>query len=245
MDVEGLGEKLVDQLVETDLVRSPADLYTLQAEQLAGLERMAEKSAQNVMDAIQRSRDMDLARFVFSLGIPGVGEEVAKILARHFGALRGLLDANWESLAAEKEAIRKDNARRKRKGEKPLGVPLEGIGPEIMDSIGKFVHEPHNRQVIERLSDPATAVRVREAAPAPVTAEGGKVFVLTGTLPSMSRDEARALIEARGHKVSGSVSKKTDYVVAGEEAGSKLTQARDLGITILDEAGLKQLLGEA
>jgi DNA ligase (NAD+) len=244
MDIEGLGEKLVDQLVEKELVKSPADLYGLEADSLAELERMAEKSAQNVVQAIQRSRSMELARFVFALGIPGVGEEVAKILSRHFGSLAHLLAADWGALAAQKEAVRKDNAKRKRKGEAALAVPLEGIGPEIMESIGKFVHEPHNREVIDRLSDPVRAVTVSEQAPAPSAGMIARTFVLTGTLPTLSRDQARAMIEAQGHKVSGSVSKKTDYVVAGEEAGSKLAQARELGIAVLDEAGLKKFLGE-
>jgi DNA ligase (NAD+) len=245
MDIEGLGEKLVEQLVDKDLVKSPADLYRLDKESLSGLERMADKSAQNVIDALQRSRKIELARFIFALGMPGVGEEVAKILARHFGSLRALLEADWDQLAEEKEALRKDNARRKRKGEEPLQVPLEGIGPEIMDSIGKFVREPHNRRVIDRLADPAHAVAVLEAVATPkATAGKSKAFVLTGTLPNMSRDDARALIESHGHKVTGSVSKKTDYVVAGAEAGSKLAQAQELGIAILDEAGLKKLLGE-
>ena len=166
MDIEGVGEKLVEQLVDRDLVRSPADLYRLEKDTLAGLERMSEKSAQNVIGSIQRSRSMDLARFVFALGMPGVGEEVAKILARHFGSLSRLLDADWTVLAAEKEALRKENAKRKRKGETPLAVPLEGIGPEIMESIDKFVHEPHNREVIAKLVDPARGVAVRETAAA-------------------------------------------------------------------------------
>jgi DNA ligase (NAD+) len=243
MDIEGVGEKLIEQLVERGMVENPADLYhRLDKDSLAGMERMAEKSAQNVMDSIRRSRDMDLARFVFALGIPGVGEEVAKILARHFGSLPALLDASWASLAAEKEAVRKENAKRKRKGEEPLAVPLEGIGPEIMESIGKFVHEPHNRQIIARLVDPARGVRLKTAVAAGTAAGGSRTFVLTGTLAGMSRDEAKALIESKGHKVAGSVSKKTDYVVAGAEAGSKLEQARALGVAVLDEAGLLKLL---
>jgi DNA ligase (NAD+) len=242
MDIEGVGEKLIEQLVDRGIVESPADLYRLEKATLAGMERMAEKSAQNVLDSIGRSRDMDLARFVFALGIPGVGEEVAKILARHFGSLEALLRADWAALEAEKDALRKDNARRKRKGEAPQPVPLEGIGPEIMDSIGKFVHEAHNRGIIARLVDPAHGIRVRAAAAPGTLQGGGKTFVLTGTLPGMSRDEARALIEARGHKVTGSVSKKTDYVVAGAEPGSKLEQARALGVPVLDEAALRQLL---
>ena len=244
MDIEGVGEKLVEQLVDRDMVESPADLYALDRESLAGLERMAEKSAQNVVDGIQRSRNMDLARFVFALGMPGVGEEVARILTRHFGSLRTLLEADWPALAAEKEALRKENAKRKRKNEALLDVPLEGIGPEIMESIDKFVHEPHNRKVIASLVDPVRGVTLREAAAAKAPAGAGKTFVLTGTLAGMSRDEARALIESRGHKVAGSVSKKTDYVVAGDEAGSKLAQARELGIAVLDQDGLTQLLGK-
>lgn len=244
MDIEGVGEKLIEQLVDRGLVQNPADLYGLDKDALAGMERMAEKSAQNVMDSIQRSRDMDLARFVFALGIPGVGEEAAKILARHFGALQPILDADWEALAGEKEAIRKENARRKRKDEPPLAVPLEGIGPEIMESVDKFVHEPHNRKVIAALVDPARGIRLKSTGTVRAAAGGSKTFVLTGTLAGMSRDEARARIEAAGHRVSGSVSKKTDYVVAGEEAGSKLAQARALGIKVLDEDELLELLGK-
>ncbi len=243
MDIEGVGEKLVEQLVDRDMVESPADLYRLDKESLAGLERMAEKSAQNVVDSIQRSRSMDLARFVFALGIPGVGEEVARILARHFGSLRALLGADWPALAAQKEALRKENVKRKRKSEAPVEVLLEGIGPEIMESLDKFVHETHNSKVIASLVDPVRGVAVRDAAMATATA-AGKIFVLTGTLPGLSRDEARALIEEQGHKVTGSVSESTDYVVAGAEAGSKLAQARELGITVVDENGLMQLLGK-
>jgi DNA ligase (NAD+) len=243
MDIEGLGEKLVDQLVETELVKSLADLYGLDKEALANLERMAEKSAQNVVDAIQRSRSVDLARFVFALGIPGVGEEVAKILARHFGTMEALRKADWGVLGAEKERIRKDNLKRKKAEQAPLEVPLEGIGPEIMESIGKFMQEPHNAGVIDRLLDPERGVRLkREATKAPRA--GAKTFVLTGTLEGMSRDEARALIEQRGHKIAGSVSKKTDYVVAGADSGSKLEKARELGVQVLDEQGLIQLLKE-
>ena len=244
MDIEGLGEKLVDQLVEKELVKSPADLYGLDKETLAGLERMAEKSAQNVIEAIQRSRSMDLARFILALGIPGVGEEVAKILARHFGAMEALRKADWAAIAAEKEKIRKDNLKRKKTAEPPLDVPLEGIGPEIMESIGKFMQEPHNSGVIDRLLDPARGVRLKEAPAVKSTRMDAKTFVLTGTLAGMTRDEARALIESHGHKVAGSVSKKTDYVVAGEEAGSKLEQAQALGVTVLDEQGLKSLLAK-
>ncbi|HJS37182.1 MAG TPA: NAD-dependent DNA ligase LigA [Burkholderiales bacterium] len=241
MDIEGLGDKLAEQLVERELVSSPADLYALDADTLAGLERMGEKSARNVIDSIERSRDTTLARFVFALGIPGVGEEVAKILARHFGTLAALLAADWAALAAQKEAVRKDNARRKRRGEAAAPVPLEGIGPEIMESVHSFLQERHNREVIGKLADPRRGVRIA-AEVAAVPARAAKTFVLTGTLPGMTRDEAKSLIESKGHKVTGSVSKNTDYVVAGEEAGTKLERARSLGVAILDEAGLKELL---
>jgi DNA ligase (NAD+) len=243
MDIEGVGERLIEQLVDRGMVENPADLYhRLDKASLAGMERMADKSAQNVIDSIQRSRDMDLARFVFALGIPGVGEEVAKVLARHFGSLPTLLDAGWTALAAKKEAIRKENAKRKRKGDDPLAVPLEGIGPEIMESIEKFVHEPHNREIIARLVEPAHGVRVRNTVAVRAASGGGKTFVLTGTLAGMGREQAKALIESNGHKVAGSVSRKTDYVVAGAEAGSKLEQARALGVAVLDENGLLKLL---
>jgi len=244
MDIEGLGDRLAEQLVEQNLVESPADLYGLEAAQLAILERMGEKSALNVIDSIGRSRDATLARFVFALGIPGVGEEVAKILARHFGTLEALLAADWETLAAEKEAVRKENAKRKRRGEDALPVPLEGIGPEIMDSIRQFLREPHNRKVIQRLVDHRAGVRIRPVVHAAVAGGPAKTFVLTGTLTGMTRDEAKSLIESRGHKVAGAVSRNTDYVVAGAEAGSKLERARELGVEVLDEDGLKKLLGE-
>jgi DNA ligase (NAD+) len=245
MDIEGLGDKLAEQLVEQNLVQSPADLYELEAAQLATLERMGEKSALNVIDSISRSRDATLARFVFALGIPGVGEEVAKLLARHFGTLEALLAADWEALAAEKEAVRKENAKRKRRDEDARPVPLEGIGPEIMDSIRQFLQEQHNRKVIRRLVDPRTGVRIRREPRAAAADGAAKTFVLTGTLPGMTRDEAKSLIESRGHKVAGSVSKNTDYVVGGADAGSKLERARALGVEVLDEDGLKRLLGKS
>jgi DNA ligase (NAD+) len=242
MDIEGLGDKLAEQLVDSGLVENPADLYALKAAQLADLERMGEKSAQNVLDSIARSRDTTLARFVFALGIPGVGEEVAKILARHFGTLEGLLAADWAALAAEKEAVRKENAKRKRRGEAAAPVPLEGIGPEIMDSLRDFLSERHNRRVIGRLVDARSGVRIRAEPRAAAPAGAALTFVLTGTLAGMTRDEAKSLIESKGHKVAGSVSKNTDYVVAGAEAGSKLERAKELGIAVLDEDGLKKFL---
>jgi DNA ligase (NAD+) len=242
MNIDGLGEKLIDQLVDNGLVKSPADLFRLDHATLAGLERMGDKSAERLLRNLERARDAELARFIHALGIPGVGEEVAKILARHFGTLEALQSADFAAIEAAKEGIRKENAKRKRKGEPQEDVPLEGIGPEILESLGKFLQEPHNRQVIAALTDAKQGVRLSQPAPPARHGAQGKTFVLTGTLEGMSRDEARALIEARGHKVAGSVSKKTDYVVAGAEAGSKLEQARALGITVLDENALKKLL---
>jgi len=240
MNIEGLGEKLVDQLVERELVKSPADLYGLDEAVLAGLERMGERSAQNLVASVADCRRPDLGRFIFALGIPGVGEEVAKILARHFGRLEALLEADWAKAAADKEAVRKDNAQRKKRGEPLADVPLEGIGPELMDSIQKFLQEPHNREIVERLKKAASP---REAK-ASQAVRKAKTFVLTGTLSKMSRAEAKARIEAGGHKVAGSVSKNTDYVVAGEDAGSKLDKARSLGVKVIDENQLVELLKE-
>jgi DNA ligase (NAD+) len=199
---------------------------------------MGEKSAQNLVAEIGKSRRTELHRFIYALGIPGVGEEVAKILARHFGSVQALAEADWPRLAADKEAARKQNAQRKKRGERTLEVPLEGIGPELMDSIQKFLHEPHNRQVIGRL---AKIIDVR-GPKRPGRAGDGKTFVLTGTLESMTRDEAQERLEALGHKVAASVSKKTDYVVAGADAGSKLDKARDLGVEVLDETRFLQFV---
>ncbi|HZE61988.1 MAG TPA: NAD-dependent DNA ligase LigA [Burkholderiales bacterium] len=239
MDIEGLGEKIADQLVERELVKSPADLYQLDESTLAGLERMAEKSAANLLASIAGSRQAELHRLIYALGIPGVGEEVAKILARHFGSMAALLSADWSALRADKEAVRKENAQRKKRSEPLAEVPLEGIGPELAESIDKFLHERHNRDVIERLTR-----SIGVCAPARAQAKGGKTFVLTGSLSGMTRDEAREALEARGHKVAASVSKKTDYVVAGEDAGSKLDRARSLGVPVIDEKQLVALLKE-
>ena len=245
MDVEGLGEKLVDQLVDAGIVRTPADLYDpqkLNAARLAELERMADKSAANVIAAIEKSKRSSLARFVFALGIYHVGEEVAKILARHFGSLDGLLNADWDALIAEKERVQRENARRRTKGDALLDPILPGVGPEIMQSVANFVSQQHNREVIELLR---ASGAVREESP-PAAVQGGsvigKTFVLTGTLPALSRDQAKELIQSQGGKVVGSVSGKTDYVVAGTDAGAKLAKAEGLGITVLDEAGLLELL---
>jgi DNA ligase (NAD+) len=248
MDIEGLGEKLVDQLVDLEIVRTPADIYRLDVAMLAGLERMGEKSAQNVVAGIEKSKTPTLARFVFALGIPGVGEEVARILAKHFGGLEALLHAGWADIAEKKKAIQKENAARKRRGDAALPSVLEGVGPELMESLEKFFSQEHNREVIAQLTAGTHAIRVRgEKSPSAAAdrQSGGKTFVLTGTLPGMTRDEAIELIRSRGGKVLGSVSKKTDYVVAGDDAGGKLEKARELGVAVLDEAGLRKMFEES
>jgi DNA ligase (NAD+) len=221
LDIEGLGDKLVDQLVDGGLVRTPADLYRLGVVQLAALERMADKSAANVVAAIAKSRNTTLARFIYALGIRHVGETTAKDLARHFGSLDALIEA----------------------GEAEL-LEVADVGPVLAESIARFFAEPHNREGIAALR--AVGVRWSEharAAGRPVDGPlAGLTLVLTGTLPTLTRDEAKAMIESAGGKVAGSVSKKTDYVVAGVEAGSKLDRAVELHVPILDEDGFRRLL---
>ena len=219
LDIEGLGDKLVDQLVDQGVVKVLPDLYRLGLTALASLERMAEKSAQNVLAALEQSKRTTLPRFLYGLGIRHVGEATAKDLARHFGSLDAVMDASVEQL---------------------LQVP--DVGPVVAQSIRTFFEQPHNREVVEQLR--ACGVHWPEGAPS-VAAQlplAGKTLVLTGTLPTLSREEAKALLEAAGAKVAGSVSKKTDYVVAGAEAGSKLDKARELGVAVLDQEGLLRLL---
>ncbi|MDB5904904.1 MAG: lig [Betaproteobacteria bacterium] len=246
MDIEGLGEKLVDQLVESGLVHTPADLYKLDVAGLAALERMAEKSAANVVAAIQESRQRTLGRFIYALGMHHVGEEVAKILAQHFGSIEALLEkslADWAALIDEKERVQKENTRRRNRGEALVDAVLPGIGPEIMQSVANFLGQGHNREVIRELLERG----VKPESMAPAVRKSGKVtgksFVLTGTLPNLTRDEAAERIAAEGGRVTGSVSKKTDYVVAGADAGSKYEKAVALGIAILEEQDLLKLLG--
>ena len=223
LDIEGLGDKLVEQLVDQQLVKTPADLYQLKLETLSNLERMAEKSATNIVAAIEHSKQTSLARFIYALGIRNVGEATAKEFARFFGSLDALLNADVELLVA---------------------VP--DVGPIVAQSVAEFSAEAHNREVITALR--AVGVVWPESAGIQRPAESilsGKTFVLTGTLPNLSREDAKAQIEALGGKVSGSVSKKTDYVVVGAEAGSKLVKAQNLGLTLLDEAQLLTLLAQA
>jgi len=236
MDIDGLGEKLVDQLVEAGLVRTPADLYRLDAATLAGLERMGEKSAANLVEAIGRSRKTTFARFLFALGIRHVGEEVARVLAQRYPDMDALMAEDWAALAEAKNAIQKENVRRRARGEDPEPVPLEGIGPEIVAALQGFLGEEHNRAAIRALLEAGIAWPKR--AQARGTALAGRTFVVTGTLPTLSREEAQALIRDHGGSVSSSVSRKTDFVVAGEAAGSKLDRAHELGVAVIDEAAL-------
>ncbi|MCU0811127.1 MAG: NAD-dependent DNA ligase LigA [Thiobacillaceae bacterium] len=219
MDIEGLGDKLVDQLVDRGLVRTPADVYGLPLETLAGLERMAEKSAANLLAAIEKSKATTLARFIFALGIRNVGEATAKDLARHFGSLEALQSADEVDL---------------------MRVP--DVGPVVAQSIRQFFAEPHNLEVVRKLRDAGVAWEDAAGVQHGDGRLAGKTLVLTGTLPTLSRDTAKEMIESAGGRVSSSVSKKTDYVVAGAEAGSKLDKAQALGVEILDEAGLLALL---
>ncbi|MDF9787366.1 NAD-dependent DNA ligase LigA [Polynucleobacter sphagniphilus] len=217
MDIEGLGEKIVDQLVDLNLVRTPADLYRLGFTALANLERMGDKSADNLMQAINQSRNTTLARFIFALGIRHVGETTAKDLANHYGSMHSLMDASLEDLLTVKD-----------------------VGPVVADSITSFMQEAHNREVIEQLLFSGMQLSVEEKIFS--AAVSGKTFVLTGTFPTMTRDEAKDLLEKAGAKVAGSVSKKTDFVVAGSDAGSKLIKAEELGVPIIDEAAMLELL---
>jgi len=223
MDIEGLGDKLVDQLVDGGLIRTLPELYTLGVAKLSALERMADRSAAKLVAALERSKRTTLARFLYGLGIRHVGESTARDLARHFGTLDRLMDAGVDRL-----------------------LEVEDVGPVVAQSIRTFFDQAHNREVVEQLRAAGVAWPEHEGeadtSPKPLA---GRTLVLTGTLPALTRDEAKALIEAAGGKVAGSVSRKTDYVVAGAEAGSKLDKARELGVALLDEAGLRALLGAA
>jgi DNA ligase (NAD+) len=222
MDIAGLGPAVVKQLVDSGLVRDVSDLYRLTAEQVKGLERFADKSAENLINAIAESKSNPLHRLIFALGIRHVGERAARILAEHFGDIRRIMDAGYEELVAIPE-----------------------IGPKIAESVIAFMHEPQNRALIERLmKNGVNVVAEKTTAAAQNGKLAGKTFVLTGTLASLKRDEAKKLIESRGGKVSSSVSKKTDYVVAGDSPGSKYDKAVQLGVAIIDEQEFLDLIGE-
>ncbi|MGL4668776.1 MAG: helix-hairpin-helix domain-containing protein, partial [Saezia sp.] len=201
------------------LVHTLPDLYKLRLESLASLERMGKRSAQNILDALEKSKQTTLQRFMYALGIRHVGETTAKDLAKHFGSLERIMAATEEEL-----------------------LEVEDVGPVIVKSIQTFFAQTHNREVIEELRKLGVHWEDGQAdgdRPKPLI---GLTFVLTGSLPTLGRDEAKEILENLGAKVSGSVSKKTDYVVAGEEAGSKLTKAQELGVKVLDEAGMLALV---
>jgi DNA ligase (NAD+) len=223
LDIEGLGEKIVDQLVDSSLVESLPDIYALTQETVEGLDRMAEKSAANLIAHILASKKTTLARFLYGLGIRHVGETTAKDLAKHFGGVRRLMAASVEEL-----------------------LEVADVGPIVAASVHAFFNEPHNVEVVHALLQAGFEWPESEGAaralPLPLA---GKTFVLTGALPTLTRDDAKEMIESLGGKVAGSVSKKTDYVVAGSEAGSKLARAQELGIALLDEAALLALLATA
>jgi len=219
LDIDGLGEKIIDQLVEQNLVRTPADLFNLGFSMLAELDRFADKSAQNLLDSLEKAKHTTLARFIYALGIRHVGESTAKDLAKHFGSLDPIIAASVEQL-----------------------LEVNDVGPVVAEAIHNFFSEAHNQHVIEQLR---AKVSWPEGPPAPRAPQGalaGKTVVLTGTLPTLSREEAKEMLEAAGAKVAGSVSKKTDYVVAGADAGSKLAKAEELGVPVVDEDGMKKLL---
>ena len=220
LDIEGLGEKLVDQLVDSGRVKSIADLFSLRVEELLNYERMGRKSAENLVKAIDAARAPALGRLVFALGIRHVGETTARDLARHFGSLQAIMHADEDAL---------------------MTVP--DVGPVVAHSVLEFFAEAHNRDIVHLLEQAGVQAKVESEPNRQLLA--GKTFVLTGTLPSLTRDEATRMIMAAGGKVSGSVSKKTAYVVAGDEAGSKLTKAQELGVAVLDEQGLRELLAQA
>jgi DNA ligase (NAD+) len=227
LNIEGLGDSLVDQLAEKGLVKTVADLYELTEEKLLTLERMGKKSAQNVLAEIENSKKLPLERVIFGLGIRFVGERTAQFLAEHFGSMDALIDAatnkNEEESIAELQQV-------------------EEIGPRVSAAVREFFDEPKNLQLIERLKK--AGLQMKGVKKERGTQLAGMTFVLTGSLGKYSRDEAKKMLEDAGAKVSGSVSKKTSYVVAGEEAGSKLDKAKELGVKVIDEEGMEKLLGK-
>jgi DNA ligase (NAD+) len=220
MDIEGIGDKIVNRLLESGIIRDSADLYAITKEQLLELERFADKSAENLIQAIARSKRPPLERFLFALGIRHVGEYVSKILTRKFGSIAKIEGASQEELTA-----------------------IEGIGPTIAESLFKFFHEPHNLKVLKKLEEAGVKPTVEKQATSAALA--GKTFVFTGSLKNVSREKAKEIVESLGGAATSSVSKKTDYVVAGEDPGSKYEKAKTLGVKILDEDGFLKLIREA
>ena len=218
MNIDGMGESLVTQLIERGLVKTVADIYDLTKKDLLGLERFADKSAQNILDEIENSKQLPLERVIYGLGIRMVGERTAQFLAEHFGSMEALSNASVEELQDVGE-----------------------VGPKIAESIAEFFSNPANKRLVDRLGKAGLAFKGKKKERG--TKLAGKTFVLTGTLAHYSRDEAKKMIEDAGGKVTGSVSKKTDYVVAGSDAGSKLDKAKDLGVTVIDEKEMEKLAG--
>jgi DNA ligase (NAD+) len=216
MNIDGMGDALVTQLTERSLVKNVADIYKLTKENLLSLERMGEKSAQNILDEIEGSKKLPLERVIYGLGIRFVGERTAQFLAEHFGSMEALQQARVEELQN-----------------------VDEVGPRIAESIAEFFSIPANRKLVERLREAKLTLTGEKKQRG--TKLTGKTFVLTGTLPRFTRDEAKKMIEDAGGKVTGSVSKKTDYVVAGSDAGSKLDKARELGVAVIDEAQMEAL----
>jgi DNA ligase (NAD+) len=228
MNIDGMGESLVNQFVERGIVSSVADLYDLTKETLLQLERMGDKSAQNVIDEIQGSKSLPLERVIFGLGIRFVGARTAELIAQHFGSMQELIEA--ATLPEEAGSLAQLQE-------------VEEVGPRVAASIREFFAEQKNIDLIKRLQD--AGLRMTGEKKVRGTTLSGMTFVLTGTLPTYTRDQAKSMIEAAGAKVLSSVSKKTDYLLAGDEAGSKLDKARQLGVKVIDEDGLRQLLGGA
>ena len=218
MNIDGLGEKIVDQLIENNLVKDFADIYKLDLDSVAGLERMAEKSAHNLLDEIAASKKNSLERLIYAIGIPFVGERTAQLLARHFGSMEKFASASTDEL-----------------------LEVTEVGPKIAEGVKEFFSESANRKLIDHLR--AAGVNMKEDRPAPKGDQlAGKTFVFTGTLEKRSREQAEQLVAAYGGKAGGTVSKKTSYVVVGADPGSKLEKAKTLGVTILDEAAFEKLL---
>ena len=221
LDIEGLGDKLVEQMVEQGLIDSIADLYHLSLEQLAGLERMAEKSARNLLHALENSKHTTLARFIYALGIREVGEATAEALAGYFGAIDAMMDADIEVLQQ-----------------------VEDVGPVVAENIRHFFDQDKNRDIVGKIIQQGVSWPQEDAARQQLQTLEGKTYVISGTLDGLSRDQAASLLKARGARVSGSVSAKTSAVISGENPGSKVAKAAELGVEILDQAGLERLLGD-
>jgi len=220
MDIEGLGTKLVEQLVDRGLVRNPADIYALDKSTLAGLERMADKSASNIVEAVERSKIVPVDKFLYSLGIPLVGEHVARVLLEAFGDIESLSKQDVDGLQR-----------------------VHGIGPEVAQSVAVFFHDPHNGDMIQRLlAAGIVPVPIERRPTTEASPFAGKTVVFTGSI-SIPRADAKRMVEKAGGKVSGSVSKKTDFVVVGEDPGSKYDRARELGVRVVTEKEFSELAG--